>query len=192
MYRFALLGLLLIAIKTQGLAQENTRNWYSESTTNGVTIQNSYPKGGHYTHDVAGKYYTSYLVFYSRVVNKSDSTLNFSVNFSADSIPIPNSPGTYMRLLLPAKEMTEQNQDLFSYGLTELDLSDKPGDFQKTLAPQEDCLFYVVAFFYQTNTGEWNQERGGNRAGLVLKGDELFYHMPPQVEMLRCGKVTFD
>jgi hypothetical protein len=71
-----------------------------------------------------------------------------------------------------------------------LESFDKPTKFQKTISPNEDCLFYVVAIFYQTKAGAWSQERGGNRAELVLKGQDLFYRMLPQIDLLPCGQIT--
>ncbi|MBT8191658.1 MAG: hypothetical protein KJO29_14600, partial [Bacteroidia bacterium] len=64
--------------------------------------------------------------------------------------------------------------------------------FQRTINPKEDCLFYVVAIFYQTRADAFNQERGGNRAELVLDGQDLFYSMLPQIVALPCGQIIFD
>jgi hypothetical protein len=61
--------------------------------------------------------------------------------------------------------------------------------FQRTIKPKEECLFYVVAIFYQTIATAANQDRGGNRAELVLKGQDLFYRMPPQIDSLPCGQI---
>ena len=57
---------------------------------------------------------------------------------------------------------------------------------------KEDYLFNVVAIFYQTRASARNQERGGNRAELVLKGQDLFYRMSPQIDSLHCGHITFS
>lgn len=111
------------------------------------------------------------------------------INFSADSIPIPNSPDTFVKLFLPSDTMTHDKQSLFNYGVRELESFEKPTRFQKTLGPDEECLFYVVAIFYQTNAAAQNQQRGGNRAELVLKGQNLFYRMSPQIDLLPCGQI---
>jgi hypothetical protein len=63
--------------------------------------------------------------------------------------------------------------------------------FKRTIHPKEDCLFYVAAIFYQTRATEQNHQRGGNRAELVLKGQDLFYSMPPQIDSLFCGQIVF-
>jgi len=97
-----------------------------------------------------------------------------------------------MKLFAPPDTMTIDKQALFSYGVTELESLDKPTQFQRTVAPQEDCLFYVVAIFYQTRADARDQPRGGNRAELVLKGQDLYYNLPPQIESLPCGRITFN
>jgi hypothetical protein len=164
-------------------------NWYSETTSNGITIQNSFPKGGPYPGPVNKNFNYSYLVFFSRVVNETATPLELSLNFSADSIAIPHSPDTFVKLFLPADTMTFAKQSLFSYGVKALESFDNPTRFQKTLNPGEECLFNVVAVFYQTRPTEENLARGGNRAELVLKGQDLFYRMAPQIESLPCGQI---
>ncbi|MEO1257008.1 MAG: hypothetical protein AAFY41_19295, partial [Bacteroidota bacterium] len=169
-----------------------TMNWYSETRTNGVAIQNSYPKGGRCTQPLENKFNCSYLVFFTRVENQTNDPLELSVTFSPDPIPIPHSSETFMRLVLPTDTMTLEKQSLSSYGITELPPLNASPPFKRTLNPQEDCLFYVVAIFYQTEAGKWSQERGGNRAELVLKGQDLFYKMPPQIPSLLCGHITLS
>ena len=166
--------------------------WYSEMETNGVIIQNSYPKGGPYPWPTKKHFNYSFLVFFTRVINETESPLEIMVNFSADSIAIPNSPNTYVKLFLPSDTMTLDKQSLYSYGITELVSMDKPTRSQKKLYPKEDCLFYVVAIFYQTIEDAWRQERGGNRAELILKGEDFYYNMTPQVDSLACGHIIIN
>lgn len=189
--KFTMPIVLFLLIGSFVKGQQTDIKWYSESTTNGVIIQNSFPKGGPYTGPTKKHFNYSYLVFFSRVINETDNPLEFTLNFSADSIAIPNSPDTYVKLFLPPDIMTLDKHPLFSYGITELESFDKPTSFQKKLNPKEDCLFYVVAIFYQTKADAWSQERGGNRAELVLKGQDLFYRMPPQIDSLPCGQMIF-
>ncbi|MFK7807605.1 MAG: hypothetical protein AB8F74_07405, partial [Saprospiraceae bacterium] len=115
-----------------------------------------------------------------------------AVNFSADSVAIPNSLDTYVKLFLPSDTMTLEKQSLFSYGITELESFDQSTSFNRKLKPKEDCLFYVVAVFYQTKAEAWNQERGGNRAELVLNGQDLLYRITPQIDSLPCGHIVFN
>jgi hypothetical protein len=64
--------------------------------------------------------------------------------------------------------------------------------FQRTINPKEECLFYIGAVFYQARCTAWKDEsRGGNRAELVLKGQDLFYRMIPQIDSLPCGQIVF-
>ncbi|MFY0607276.1 MAG: hypothetical protein JXR10_11200 [Cyclobacteriaceae bacterium] len=183
----SILCLYLIGFFVKG---QSFTNWYSESNNDGIIIQNSYPKGGPYTGATERDFNHSYLVFFTRIVNETESLLDLSVSFSADPIAIPNSSDTFMKLFLPADTMTLDKRSLFSYGITELGSLDQATSYQRRLAPQEDCLFYVVALFYQTSPREWSHERGGNRAELVLKGQDLFYNIPPQVDALPCGQIT--
>lgn len=163
--------------------------WYSETVNNGIVIQNSLPKGGKYTGPVTENFNYSYLVFFTRIINETRDPLELTLNFSSDSIPIPNSPNTYVKLFLPSDTMTLEKQDLFSYGITELESLDKPTSLQRVINPKEESLFYIVAIFYQTIATSQNQKRGGNRAELVLKGQDLFYKMPPQINSLPIGQI---
>ncbi len=172
----------------QGLSKTN---WYSETNTNGIVIQNSLPKGGPYKGPTKKNFNYSHLVFFTRVVNQTETPFELTINFSADSIPIPNSADTFVKLFLPSDTMTQDKQSLFDYGVTDLESFDKPTKFQKTIGPKEECLFYVEAIFYQTRAGAWSQERGGNRAELVLKGPDLFYRMSPQIDSLPCGHIIY-
>ena len=186
----SVLFFLLICSFIEG--QKIDSNWYSETSINGVRIQNSFPKGGPYPGPTKEHFNYSYMVFFSRVINETEDPLELKLNFSADPIKIPDSPGTYMKLFLPPDTMTLDKQDLFSYGVTELESFDRSTTFQRTINPNEDLLFYVVGIFYQTLAAARDQQRGGNRAELVLKGQDLFYRIPPQVDLLRCGHIIFN
>ncbi|NNM19249.1 MAG: hypothetical protein HKP24_11860 [Croceitalea sp.] len=175
-------------VKGQGI---NTK-WYSESVSNGIRIQNSFPKGGPYTAPTENNFNHSYLVFYTRIVNETVHSVELSVNFSADSIPIPNAPNTFVKLFLPSKTMTHDKHSAFSYGITALASFNEPTRFQRTINSKEECLLYVVAFFYQTKANVQHQTRGGNRAEFVLKGQDLIYSMHPQIDSLLCGGIIFN
>ncbi|MEM9299161.1 MAG: hypothetical protein AAGA64_12335 [Bacteroidota bacterium] len=171
---------------------EPTINWYSESTSNGISIQNSPPKGGRYPKDVDDLYNCSYLVFFTRITNEGESPINLSLELSASNFFIPQSPNTFVALSLPSDKMTLEKVNEFTYGLSNFDPLAKSSEHLETLKPYEDFLFYVVAFFYQTEDGEWSEERGGNRAQLTLKGQELFYDMPPQINSLPIGEIILN
>lgn len=163
--------------------------WYSETNTNGIVIQNSYPKGGPYPGTPKRHFNYSRLVFFTRIVNETKHPIELTIHFSADSIPIPGSPNTFVKLFLPSDTMTHDKQSLFNYGARELESFDESTRFQKTISPDDECLFYVVAIFYQTKATAQNQQRGGNRAEFVLIGQDLFYKMPPQINSLHCGQI---
>lgn len=190
--RFTMTLVFLLWISSSVNGQGLDTKWYIETESNGVGIQNSFPKGGPYEGPTKNHFNYSYLVFFTSITNKTKHPFELTVNFSADSIGIPNSPDTFVKLFLPADTMTLDKQNLFSYGVTELESFDKPTSFQRSINPKENCLFYVVAVFYQTNAEARNQGRGGNRAELILKGQDLFYRMPPQISDLPCGHINFN
>ncbi len=171
-------------------AQSIDTDWYSETEHNGITIQNSFPKGGPYKGPTTDHFNHSYLVFFTRVVNETENPVELTLHFSADSFAIPNSPNTFVKLFLPPDTMTLAKQPLFSYGVTALASLDESTQFQRKIQSNGDCLFYVVAIFYQTRADAWSQERGRNRAELVMKGQDLFYRLLPQVENLSCGQIV--
>lgn len=136
---------------------------------------------------------TPYLVCFTRVINETGQPLELDLHFSADPIAIPNSSDTYVKVFLPADTMTLDKRNLFSYGITELESLHQSTRFKRKLAPKESVLFYVVALFYQDRADAWSQQRGGNRAELMLKGkNALYYRMLPQIDALPCGEVIFD
>lgn len=164
--------------------------WYSESENNGIVIQNSLPRGGPYHGPTTKNFNYSNLVFFNRIVNETSSPVEVEINFSADSIAIPDSPGIFVKIFTPPDTMTWEKQSVYNFGFTRLESFDKPTSYRKTLNPNEDCLFNVVGIFYQTYPTVENQQRGGNRAELVLKGQDLFYRMPPQIDWLPCGRIV--
>jgi hypothetical protein len=177
-----------ILAKGQGFSKTT---WYSETNTNGIVIQNSFPRGGPYKGPVKKNFNYSHLVFFTRVVNNTQATIELRINFSADSIPIPDTPDTFVKLFLPSDTMTPEKQSIFDYGVKDLKSFDNPTRFQKTIKPKEECLFLVEAIFYQTVATPENRDRKGNRAELVLRGQRLFYRMPPQIDELPCGQIIF-
>ena len=62
----------------------------TESASQGVIVQNSLPKGDRHT-DSKGKNY-GIAIFWSRVINETDSPIELTIKFSADSLEIVSSP----------------------------------------------------------------------------------------------------
>ena len=189
--RFTISVVFLLLMFSFVTGQNTDTDWYSETESNGVIIQNSFNRGGPYTGPVEEYFNVSNLVYFTRVINESKNPLELTIQFSADSIAIPNSPDMFVKLFLPPDTMTLDKQNSFNYGVSDLESFDQSTKFQRKLNPKEDCFFYVVAIFYQTKAGAWNPERGGNRAELVLKGQDLYYRMPPQIDFLLCGQIIF-
>ena len=106
-------SVLVLLISSLARAQDINVDWYSEYTYDSITIQNSYPKGGPYTGPITEYYNYSYLVFFSRVINETGNPKELSLDFSADSIPIPNSPDTFVKLFLPTDTMTMEKTKPF-------------------------------------------------------------------------------
>jgi len=183
-----LLLLCLLAFSAKG--QLAGTALYSESFTNGIRIQNSFPKGGPYTGATKSGYGHSYLVFYTRVVNETEAPITLQVSFDGTPFAIPDSPDTFMKVLLPPETMTAEKRGLFSYGINELSALEGASQFKKTLQPKEECFFYTVGFFYRTSAIVGEQDRGGNRAEYVLKGETLFFNLRPQVDELQCGSIS--
>lgn len=170
-----------------------TTNWYSENISKGVVIQNSFPKGGPYAGIPIKNFNYSFLIFFTRIVNESDTPLEITITFPADSFAIPSSPDTFMKLFLPSDTMTFAKQILYNYGLTGLESFldfHKPTMLKRIIKPKADYLFYVGTVFYQTKSTADNRSRGGNRAELVLNGQDLFFKMPPQIDSLPVGRIV--
>lgn len=181
---------LLLSSIVQG--QNTGTKWYSENETNGVIIQNSFPKGGPYTGPTTEHFNHSYLVFYTRVVNKNEHPIEINVSFAADSIAIPHSPHTFVKVFLPEDRMTLEKQNLFSYGITQLGSFDKSTSFQRTIPPKGDGMFYTVAFFYQTKDNFLSEEKGGNRVEYIFDGRNLLFNMLPQIDALPSGQIILN
>ena len=157
---------------------------YSDSINKGIFIQNSYPKGGLKYTDPNGKEYV-YVIFWSCITNKTVSDLQLAIDFPRDSFTIPSSPSTKFNLFLPKEKMTFKKESLFNYGLNlKLFLDeniDKPTELQKTIAPNDSYLLYVVAL---SNQGV----NGVVRAGFELQKQDLIYKINGR--KVSCGNIV--
>jgi hypothetical protein len=164
----------------------DTEYKYADSTSKGVIIQNSLPRGGLTYIDPTGKDY-AYVIFYTRITNETASPLELTINFPADSIPLPSSTYSYFKLFLPPPDtMTLDKEPLLNYGLDVKSFLDnslnKLTMLQRTINPIDSCLFYVVAI---TNYGV----DGVVRAGFSLEGQDVFYRIDT-IE-IKCGQIVF-
>lgn len=158
---------------------------YSETSINGVILENSYPKGGGYT-DPNGQRF-GYTIFWTRLVNETDAPLELTISFN--SYTIFPSPESFLKLFLPTDTMTFSKTVLYDYGV---DLESflaagfhSPTMLQATINPNEEYFFNIGALF--------NQENGVARAELVLKGEDLFYRiLGPQLDpvLIPCGHIV--
>ncbi len=164
----------------QGIWQAHTG-----ATSQGVIIQNSFPKGGLRYIDSSGNEFV-YVIFWTRVVNETDTPIELTINFPADSFAISTPPHNYLKLFLPPETMTLGKQSLFDYGLdlkSFLDISfHKPTSLLKTINPKGESVFYVAAVSYRPYDGSV-------RAGLVLEGGKLFYKINMLDSLVPCGQI---
>ena len=156
----------------------------------GVVIQNSFPKGGPYTHPTGVRFQKR--ICWTRVMNQTQTPIQFTLNFPADSFPMPTSAGSYYKLFLPPDTMTLAKQSLFDYEATGLhsflDTSlYQSSRLQKTVNPNEEFFFYTALLM----GGELNQ--GFARTGVVLKDKDLFYKVslgePLDSTLIPCGHI---
>ena len=187
--------------REQALIHELEKYSYTDSTYafangKGITIQNSFPKGGmiepngtQYT-DSSGKRY-AFAVFWTRIINETNLPFELNINIPADSFAIFTPLDSYLRLFLPTETIAFDKLSKFNYGLTDiksyLDANlDKASLLQKTINPNEEHIFYIVTLSYQVG--------GTPRAALILKEQDLYYKMslaPNGSGKIPFGKIAF-
>jgi hypothetical protein len=188
------LTLLMFCLTAIGQTSIDTESKYTRSNIKGVIIQNSFPRAGgdadekcRYT-DSAGKKYR-YAIFWTRVVNETDTLLELAINFPA----ILPSPYSHIKLFLPADTMTIEKESLYNYGITGLksflDTDFNNGTLKRTIKPNEESLLYIVLLSPLYHVG------GTLRTGLILEGQNLFYKISiaPNFDsaLIPCGKIVF-
>ena len=93
---------------------------YADSMGKRLIIENGLPKGGMKYIDPNGDSY-NYIVFWTRIINETDNTLELNMYVPVDSYEVPSLPGKYYKVLIPADTMTLEKVHLFNYGLTGLE-----------------------------------------------------------------------
>lgn len=154
------------------LGQEfHTKFEYTDPINKGITIQNSYPKGGLKYTDLNDKQHV-YLVFWTHITNKTDSGLELIIDFPVEAFVLPSSPSSLFKLYLPSEKMTFEKEYLFNYGLDLKSFLDKninnPPSSKTTIAANESHSFYVLAL---SDKGI----NGSVRAGFELQKSDLIY-----------------
>ena len=161
---------------------------YTSPTGKGITIQNSFPRGGSYNDPTGNNF--GYGIFWTRVINETASPFELTVNFPADSSDIFPEFDFYLKLFLPPGKMTLDKVSLFDYGATGLfsfldnDLNN-PTLIKRTINPKEEYIFYIGMLFQVPNNGPVRTE-------LVLKEQDLFYKIniaPYGSTIIPCGKI---
>lgn len=169
---------------------------YTSSAGKGITIQNSFPKGGGIApdgtqyFDSSGKSY-AFAVFFTRIINETNSPIEVNINFPAESFAIFDPPDSYLRLFLPKDTYAYDKLPLYNYGLTGiksfLDTNfNKASKLQKMISPNEEHFFYVATLCYLAG--------GTPRAALILKEQDLYYNMsiaPNGSGTIPVGKIAF-
>ena len=163
-----------------------TKYVYTNSKDKSLIVQNSLPKGGIKYSDPKGNEYI-YAIFWTRIINETDDSIELKINFPIDSYEIPTLRGKYYKTLIPSDTMTIQKIPLFNYGLTNLEPFfdkniDKPSSLNRIIKPKESTAFYVVVF--RLIGGD---QYGVLRTELSLKGQNLFYKIRDK-EIL-CGNI---
>ena len=169
------------------------RNWvdsevkHTDSNGNSVMMTNSLPKGGGVVYQNGKKY--GYVVFWTRMSNQSATPIELKVKFP--EVTFFKSPDSYIKIVLPKESMNIEKEQLFDYGLTNLqsilnDESNQLGILQKKIDPKEDYLFYVTVFIHIEGSGS-------ARAKFELNDKELFYKisMGSDTTLIPCGSLDF-
>jgi hypothetical protein len=169
------------------------RNWvdsevkHTDSNGNSVMMTNSLPKGGGVVYQNEKKY--GYVVFWTRMSNQSATPIELKVKFP--EVTFFKSPDSYIKIVLPKESMNIEKEQLFDYGLTNLQsiLNDESNQLvilQKKIGPKEDYLFYVTVFIHIEGSGS-------ARAKFELNDKELFYKisMGSDTTLIPCGSLDF-
>ncbi|WP_336517038.1 ligand-binding sensor domain-containing protein [Pollutibacter soli] len=161
---------------------------YTDSSSMGVIIQNSLPKGGMRYTNTSNKRFP-YVIYWSRITNITNTPLEITIDFPADSFPLP---GTYLKLFLLPDTMTSEKLSMFDYGIKGLkSFLDsgfyKPTHLNQTIQPKEFCALYVAVL---------SSEPGGVvRTGFALNKRGLFYRVTgitPELDetQIPCGTIA--
>ena len=169
------------------------RNWvdsevkHTDSKGNSVMMTNSLPKGGGVVYQNGKKY--GYVVFWTRMSNQSATPIELKLKFP--DVTFFKPPESYVKIVLPKESMNIKKEQLFDYGLTNLqsllnDESNQLSILKKKIGPKEDYFFYVTFFIHI----DWS---GSARAKFELKDKELFYKLSvgSDTTLITCGSLDF-
>jgi hypothetical protein len=150
-------------------------------------VTNSLPKGGGVVYQNGKKY--GYVVFWTRMSNQSATPIELKLKFP--DITFFKPPESYVKIVLPKESMNIEKEQLFDYGLTNLqsllnDESNQLNILKKKIGPKEDYFFYVTVFIHIDGSGS-------ARAKFELNDKELFYKisMGSDTTLIPCGSLEF-
>ena len=162
----------------------DTAYTYPLSQGQSIIIENSFPKGGVIYTDSYGKEYV-YAVFWTRILNNTDSLIEYSLAFPEDMVELPSSRDNSFKIRLPNDVMTLDKAAEFNYGLADLDFSldhaALPPQMQGTISAGDAYMFYVAVLFDHGVDGVV-------RSRLSLKGQKLLYNV--NGKEIHCGQVS--
>jgi hypothetical protein len=176
----------------------HTQYEYTDSIGKSLVIQNSFPRGELYTGPNGQEYVKK--IFWTRIINETDNSLELTIDFSGDPYEIPgsgeSSVSRYFKILIHPDTMTRDKDGLFNHGLRDLDSFlanglDKPSSLKRTIPSKESSGFYVVRLAIVTKSDKEGVKAGGSgvtRAGFSLKGQNLFFTL--NGKEFHCGKVN--
>lgn len=184
--------LFLFYISTNGQVGP-TRNWVdseiklTDSKGNTAMVTNSLPRGGGVVYQNGKKY--GYVVFWTRMSNQSATPIELKLKFP--DVTFFKPPESYVKIVLPKESMNIEKEQLFDYGLTNLqsllnDESNQISILKKKIGPIEDYFFYVTVFIHIDGSGS-------ARAKFQLKDKNLFYKfsMGSDTTLIPCGSLDF-
>ena len=159
---------------------------YMDSIHKGITIQNSYPRGGQRYTSPNGNEYV-YVIFWTCITNETDSNIELKIDFLPDSFTTPSSPNVNFNIYLPQEEMMFEKDSLYNYGLNLKSFLDesinKPSELNTIIKPNDLYLFYTGAI---SNRGV----NGVVRAGFELDNQDLVYKLNGY--QVNCGEIVIE
>jgi hypothetical protein len=158
-----------------------------DSKGNTAMVTNSLPKGGGVVYQNGKKY--GYVVFWTRMSNQSATPIELKLKFP--DVTFFKPPESYVKIVLPKESMNIEKEQLFDYGLTNLqslinDECNQLNILKKKIGPKEDYFFYVTVFLRIDGSGS-------ARAKFELNDKELFYKisMGSDTTLIPCGSLEF-
>ena len=170
---------------------------YTNSDNGSIIVENSLPKGGMKYTDAKGEIY-NYVVFWTRIINETDKTLELNINFPLNSYEVPLLPGKYYEVLIPSDTMTIEKSPLYLYGLKNFETFlnnniHKESNLKRTINSKESTGFYVVMLCLSEGA------HGTMRTELNLKEGNIFYRVKvdgsntndkSSDKQIRCGSLN--